>query len=169
MGRPEGNRHLLLHGRVQAGDTQNRTNRGIGGRTVHEVKITVLKCLAHPELVEEYMGDEVREARLACPTCGMLQEGQQLVLSDASVAPEGFCAGLGPTFIARSSRSQPAAIRIRGSRPLALPSLVARTDSVPSCSKSSVGTKSNANEKPSSLRIAASMIRKSPSGKELRY
>lgn len=59
---------------------------------MYEVKITVLKCLAHPDLVEEYMGDEVKEARLASPSCGVLKEGQEFLLSDASVVPEDFCA-----------------------------------------------------------------------------
>ena len=59
---------------------------------MYEVKITVLKCLAHPDLVEEYMGDEVKGARLANPKCGALREGQEFVLSDPSIVPEGFCA-----------------------------------------------------------------------------
>ena len=59
---------------------------------MYEVKITVLKCLAHPDLVEEYMGDAVKPARLASPHCGVFKEGQAFVLGDPSEVPEGFCA-----------------------------------------------------------------------------
>jgi len=59
---------------------------------VYQVKITVLKCLAHPDLVREYMGDEVKDARLATPRCGALKEGQEFLLTDPSVVPDGFCA-----------------------------------------------------------------------------
>jgi len=59
---------------------------------VYEVKITVLKCLAHRDLIEEYMGEAVKEECLSSPACGVLREGQEFVLSDASVVPEGFCA-----------------------------------------------------------------------------
>ena len=58
---------------------------------MYEVKITVLKCLAHPDLVEEYMGEAVKADRLASPRCGVFEEGQEFVLPDASVVPEGFC------------------------------------------------------------------------------
>jgi len=59
---------------------------------VYEVKITVLKCLAHPDLVEEYMGNAVKPERLEDPRCGVFEEGQVFVLPDASVIPDGFCA-----------------------------------------------------------------------------
>jgi len=59
---------------------------------LYQVRITVLKCMANTELVETYMGDTVRESRLANPTCGVLREGQEFLLSDPSELPEGFCA-----------------------------------------------------------------------------
>ena len=52
-------------------------------------KITVLRRMANPDIVEEYMGDE-------CKTdvwpCGAFEDGQEFLLENADGPPEGFCA-----------------------------------------------------------------------------
>jgi uncharacterized repeat protein (TIGR04076 family) len=55
------------------------------------LKITVLRRLALTDLVEEYMGDGVKEARLASPQCGLFYDGQEFILDSLTQAPEGFC------------------------------------------------------------------------------
>ena len=59
---------------------------------MYKIKITVLKRMANPDLIAEYAGDKVRDARLASPQCGLFTDGQEFLLSDASELPEGFCA-----------------------------------------------------------------------------
>ena len=56
-----------------------------------DVRITVLRKTAHPDLVAEYMGDEVRDARLANPVCTLFQEGDEFIVSSLADCPEGFC------------------------------------------------------------------------------
>jgi len=55
------------------------------------LKITVLRRLALPDLVEEYMGDSVKAARLASPKCDLFYDGQEFILDSLTTAPEGFC------------------------------------------------------------------------------
>ena len=59
---------------------------------MYKIKITVLKRMANPDLIAEYAGDRVRDARLVSPQCGLFEDGQEFLLSDASELPEGFCA-----------------------------------------------------------------------------
>ncbi len=59
---------------------------------MYKVKITVVKCMANPDLVNEYMGEAVKAKRLAEPKCSVLREGQVFLLSDPSEVPDGFCA-----------------------------------------------------------------------------
>jgi len=56
-----------------------------------DVRITVLRRTAQVDLVEEYMGDEVREARLANPVCTLFEEGDEFIVSSLADCPEGFC------------------------------------------------------------------------------
>ena len=55
------------------------------------VRVTVLKRMADVGLVEEYMGDEVKAARLADPRCDKFEDGQEFVIDDLAASPEGFC------------------------------------------------------------------------------
>ena len=59
---------------------------------MYKVKITVVKRMANPDLVAQFAGDKIRDARLASPQCGMFVDGQEFLLSDPSEVPEGFCA-----------------------------------------------------------------------------
>ena len=56
------------------------------------LRITVIKRMADVDLVEEYMGDEVKGGRLAEPRCDHFEDGQQFILDDLAKVPEGFCA-----------------------------------------------------------------------------
>ena len=56
------------------------------------LRITVLKRTADVDLIEEYMGEEVKEDRLAAPKCDHFEDGQEFILDDLAKVPEGFCA-----------------------------------------------------------------------------
>jgi uncharacterized repeat protein (TIGR04076 family) len=51
-------------------------------------KITVLKRTINQDLIDEYLDDEYQGIGL----CDCFRDGQEIVIEDYSVVPEGFCA-----------------------------------------------------------------------------
>ncbi len=51
-------------------------------------RVTVLKRTINQELVDEYLVDECKGLGL----CDCFEEGQEIVIEDYSVVPDGFCA-----------------------------------------------------------------------------
>jgi uncharacterized repeat protein (TIGR04076 family) len=51
-------------------------------------RITVLKRTINQDLIDEYLDDEYKGIGL----CDCLRDGQEIVIEDYSVVPEGFCA-----------------------------------------------------------------------------
>jgi hypothetical protein len=66
-----------------------------GGHTSFEMpkcRITVLKRAINQDMIDEYLDDEYRSIGL----CDCFRDGQEIVIEDYSVMPEGFlCFGLG--------------------------------------------------------------------------
>ena len=57
---------------------------------MYNCRITVLKRLAHQDLIDEYMGDEYKARDLA--PCPNFEDGQTFVCDSPGVPPEDFCA-----------------------------------------------------------------------------
>ena len=51
-------------------------------------KITILKRTINQDLIDEYLEDEFKSIGL----CECFRDGQEIVIEDHSVVPEGFCA-----------------------------------------------------------------------------
>lgn len=56
---------------------------------MYKCKITVLKRVANPKIVDEYMGDEPKAGNVI--PCQNFQDGQEFVLDSWAAPPEGFC------------------------------------------------------------------------------
>ena len=53
-----------------------------------ECRITVLKRTINQDLIDEYLDDEYK----SIGPCDVFRDGQEIVIEDYSVVPEGFCA-----------------------------------------------------------------------------
>ena len=57
---------------------------------MYKCKIIVLKRMANPDLIDEYMGEE-HKAKDVAP-CPHFEDGQEFIVESPGAIPEGFCA-----------------------------------------------------------------------------
>ena len=54
-----------------------------------KAKITVLKRMSNPDIVEKYMGDEPKSGTMI--PCQAFTDGQEFIVEQSSEPPKGFC------------------------------------------------------------------------------